>query len=399
MKIVVICGSYMPNYSAVGICAKNVVNEFVKLGHDVTVVAERTTIPITENHIEEIRHISSSYLDLYLSPNSFFRLLYRVIGYLRAILSSKNIKYDIVKAYLKELENISRNGKIDLIIPLCFPFESILAANKFAEIHRTEVMPVIFDNLVMNNKYNRLKLNRILKEQVHLRLLKEVITKSKKVFVIHSQKTFFEQKLNKEMHKVIFIEHPLLLRPERILRTSTTVFYAGSFLKGYVPSKDMAKILEKVVPVVQNHFEFCVMGDDLKSIKALAAKFPDKIRNNGTIPFKRVMEKIADVGFFISVAEIKGVQISSKIFTYISTGKPIIHFYYANNDINLHILKKYPLLCPINLKDSDKDKLVNKLISFLNIKHKIIDFDEIQTLFPDALPKFLVNNIISALDD
>ena len=394
MKIVVICGSYMPNYSAVGICAKNVVNEFVKLGHDVTVIAERTAIPITESHIEEIRHISSLYLDLYFSSNRFVRLIYRIIRYLGAILSLKNIKYDIVKAYLKELKDVNRCDKIDLIVPMCFPFESILAANKFAEIHQAEVLPVVFDNLVMNNNYNRLKLNRILKQQVHLELLKEVIAKSKKVFVIHSQKSFFEQKFNKEMHKIAFIEHPLLLRPEREQRTSTTVFYAGSFLKGYV-----VKILEKVVPQVQNHFEFCVMGDDLRSIKTLTAKFPDKIRNNGTIPFKEVMEKIADVGFLISVAETRGVQISSKIFTYISTGKPIIHFYYANNDINLSVLKKYPLLCPINLKDSDKDNLVDKLVSFLNVEHKIVDFDKIQTLFSDALPESLVNNIISALND
>ena len=62
-------------------------------------------------------------------------------------------------------------------------------------------------------------------------------------------------------------------------------------------------------------------------------------------------------------------------------------------------MKKYPLLCPINLKDTDKDNLVDKLISFLNVKHEIVDFDEIQTLFSDASPEFLVNNIISALDD
>ena len=116
MKIVVICGSYMPNYSAVGICAKNIVDEFIKMGHDVTVIAERTAAPVTEYHIEDIRHISSLYFDLYFSPNRFIRLLYRVSRYLGAILSSKNIKHDIVKAYLKELEGINKSDKIDLIV-------------------------------------------------------------------------------------------------------------------------------------------------------------------------------------------------------------------------------------------------------------------------------------------
>lgn len=397
MKIVVICGSYMPNYSAVGICAKNIVDEFIKQGHDVTVIAERTAASITEKHVEEIRNITTPLLELYFSKHKFIRLLYRIIRYLQAIFSFENVKKDIVVSYIKELKDTNDVKKIDLIVPLCFPFEALLAANRFAVDAKTRVTPVIFDNFINNDRLHRLKLNRIIKTKLHLKLLKEVLVKSDKVFVIHSQLQFFEHEFKEEIHKVMFIEHPLLLPPDREQKTSATVFYAGSFLKRYVPSGGMAKILESVIPQIQNHFEFCVMGDDLTPIRILESKFPNQIFNNGRVPLEEVMEKMANAGFLVSVAELEGIQISSKIFTYISTGKPIIHFYYANDDINLCILKKYPHLCPIDLKEEDKNKLEDKLVAFLQTKHEIIDFDKIQTLFSEASPKFVVDNIISCL--
>ena len=43
MKIIVVLGSYFPTYSAVGICAKNIVDELVSRGHDVWVLCNKTS--------------------------------------------------------------------------------------------------------------------------------------------------------------------------------------------------------------------------------------------------------------------------------------------------------------------------------------------------------------------
>ena len=44
---------------------------------------------------------------------------------------------------------------------------------------------------------------------------------------------------------------------------------------------------------------------------------------------------------FLSISEINGKQVSSKIFEYMSYGKPIIHIYYVDDDINLKYLSRY----------------------------------------------------------
>lgn len=395
MKIVVICGSYMPNYSAVGICAKNIVNEFLRMGHKVYVIAERTDYPITEEHKEIIRHISTPLFDLHFSKNKYVRLTYRVIRYLGAIFSLQNIQYDFVKAYKKELEAIHKESPIDLIVPFCFPFESLIASREFSLIHDgVRYVPYIFDNLVINDSLNRFRLNRIIKQKRHIRLLKNVVADSHKSMVIHSQRAFFERNICDLIQKINFCEHPLLIKPVKIQRHSDDVFYAGAFLKGYVPSEDLAKIIKKILPKTQNKFEFCVQGNDTEPIAMLSKSFPERIINNGRVPYSVVEEKMSSAGFLLSVAEVNGVQMSSKIFNYISTGKPIIHFYYKQNDINKKILERYPSACLIDILHPD----VELLIRYLSSDHQILDFESIYKIYLDASPCFNAKNILSSIN-
>lgn len=51
-------------------------------------------------------------------------------------------------------------------------------------------------------------------------------------------------------------------------------------------------------------------------------------------------------GQLLSIAEVEGKQMSSKIFSYMATGKPIVHVYTAEDDVNVRYLSRYPLaLC------------------------------------------------------
>lgn len=394
MKIVVICGSYMPNYSAVGICAKNIVDEFMRMGHEVYVIAERTVAPITEKHKEIIRHISTPLFDLYFSKNKYVKLTYRVVRFLGAIFSLQNIKNDIVKAYQKELEAIHQQSPIDLIVPFCFPFESLMASRKFFKRTGTPYIPYIFDNLAINDSYNRLKLNRVLKQKKHTRLIKGVVADSHKSMIIHSQRPFFEKNLFDLTQKVNFCEHPLLIKPTSKQSHSNIVFYAGAFLKGYVPSADLAKIIKEILPKTQNKYEFCIMGNDTEPIETLSNSYPGRIINNGRVPYSVVEDKLSSAGFLLSVAEVNGVQMSSKIFSYISNGKPIIHFYYKQDDINKKILERYPSACLIDILHPD----IDLLIRFLSSSHQVLDFETVAEIFYDASPYWNAKNIIASVN-
>ena len=54
----------------------------------------------------------------------------------------------------------------------------------------------------------------------------------------------------------------------------------------------------------------------------------------------RLEKAYIEANSFMSIAERNGKQMSSKIFEYMSYGKPIIHIYYVD-DVNLRYLKQY----------------------------------------------------------
>lgn len=59
----------------------------------------------------------------------------------------------------------------------------------------------------------------------------------------------------------------------------------------------------------------------------------------------------SDADCLLSIAEKRGRQMSSKIFSYMATGKPIVHVYYAEDDVNVEYLKRYPLALCLRVQD------------------------------------------------
>lgn len=87
-------------------------------------------------------------------------------------------------------------------------------------------------------------------------------------------------------------------------------------------------------------------------------KAADNISLKGWVDKIRLNEAYEKADAFISIAEKNGKQMSSKIFEYMSYGKPIIHIYYVDDDVNLKYLQQYSkVLC---IKASDDGILRNR---------------------------------------
>lgn len=72
--IVVLVGSYYPNFSAVGICARNVVDELKKEA-DISVISQKTDInEKDEKKKERIRESLFPHIPVYQSYHSLFLL-------------------------------------------------------------------------------------------------------------------------------------------------------------------------------------------------------------------------------------------------------------------------------------------------------------------------------------
>lgn len=90
------------------------------------------------------------------------------------------------------------------------------------------------------------------------------------------------------------------------------------------------------------------------------------------------------------------MQISSKIFEYMSMGKPILHIYYSDTDVNLSYLKRYPLaLC---LKADDKLISENSRLFDEWCRSDVIwnlSFEDVYQRYFEMTPYYIITIIVS----
>lgn len=410
---VFVLGSYHPNYSAVGVCVKNIVDE-IKKNNKVTVVCYKTTFNQLETECFEgvkIVRVSSklnSFLNkmqyLNINTKGFKKYLYftmvnliRTYRYLSAILSIANVQKDVVNALYNSLNHVSKSSNIDVIVPCCFPIESLVASEKFIKSTDSEIklIPYLFDDFIESIKLHRTKWNKKIKYSSHVKVLNTVFSKAYHILAMDSLKNTFEKNYPLLQDKFSYLEHPLLIKPENnspggdiAYKEEVSLTYAGSFLKGYVNPDYFFEVLNN--QSLENFkIKLYVRGDCNDLIDKYIEESINDITNYGSVSFEEALLAIKESDILINVGETSGTQISSKIFTYMSFGKPIIHFYSVDHDINKKFLNKYPLAICIKEDMLRLDENATLLKNFvLSNRFKNVGFELVCTLFHDAQPKY-----------
>ena len=100
-----------------------------------------------------------------------------------------------------------------------------------------------------------------------------------------------------------------------------------------------------------------------------------------------VLEKIYNADVLLSIGNKESPMVPSKIYEYMSTGKPIIHFYFYDGDPCIEPLKRYGNA--LLIKDNDKlskDKIFEFLKNFKQLECK-----DIEKMFLTSTPKYTVD--------
>ena len=90
---------------------------------------------------------------------------------------------------------------------------------------------------------------------------------------------------------------------------------------------------------------------------------------------------------------------SSKIFSYIATGKPIVHIYYAEDDVNVAYLKHYPLALCLHAKEGSLG-LNSQLLAlwFVWSLGKTVPWSSVAEEFKEMLPEHVAHRLIKEAD-
>lgn len=106
-------------------------------------------------------------------------------------------------------------------------------------------------------------------------------------------------------------------------------------------------------------------------------------------PHDVALKYLDNADVLLSIGNKESPMAPSKIYEYISTGKPIIHFYTWDKDPCIEPLKKYGNAILIN---ENKDFDIHLLLNFLDTHDRKV-FDEFVSNFESSTPSYTANLI------
>lgn len=174
---------------------------------------------------------------------------------------------------------------------------------------------------------------------------------------------------------------------------SINLIYTGAF---YQDIRNPQKTLEILHRLVQKDHRIKIHlysrgCDDIveKYIKII----PDNLIYHGYQSRLKVSAAINVSDFLINIGNTTSNQVPSKILEYISTGKPIIHFYSIESDSCIAYLEGYPYALCLNERE-DLNDLTQRLLEFVDTSQGAqASFDQLLARYERFTPKALGDKI------
>lgn len=389
-RIVLLSTYYQNKPSANGICAKNLVGELKKRGYEVNVICYNNN-SINEKNVYYVRE------PLIENNNKFKKVLRKLFMFLRQVILIKSpiINKKLSNDYYNQLKKINNNKKIDVIISMCFPIESVDAAYRFKKNHPFVKFLIyeldsfgdgVFTSLLQ--KFNARKADN---------WLKKVYKLANKVFVMKGHEIYWKKRFGKEyINKLCVTDLPILVARtshSNVSFKNTYYFlYAGLIQSSYRNPEYLLKLFENLTKFCDFEFSFYSKGDCEKLIAREIIKFP-QIKQYGYVSENILNEAILETDVLISIGNRVSSSVPSKLINYFSYGKPIIHFSSRKDDICIMYLKKYPLALIIDECESIEENTIKLYKFLLKLHGKSINLSEILIDYYMNTPSYNVNLI------
>lgn len=407
-KILFITDSCPPNLTMSGIVVKNIIDYLID-ENDIDIIA------IQQGDDDCIRYkgIKVDYIKSYPyyilnnrkkknnSNNIFLSLCYavkvfffRIISILSRFLSPIGLNKDIVKKIIKKAENKMYSMKYDYVLCNAKPFESFDAIARLVEKYpSTRFIAYQTDDYVTAGDERYMPKSIIVKKHNNRM---ERINRYVEIFDTYGMLESVYKKeigfINKQ-EKVICMGIPLLFDKENVKDANNIIIkknnkvsfvYAGSLVKSFRPPNECFEIMLEVIKKIDASIDVYHRGDCDDIVNVYQNKSKGLICNRGTVSADESYSAIDSADVLISISNIAGDQISGKTFDYINTGKPIIHFYYDNNDMNAEVLERYSNGISVCVSDISVSHDINRIVEFVhNNVGNIVLNDEILALYSE----------------
>ncbi|EMB7843714.1 TPA: hypothetical protein I7730_23230 [Vibrio vulnificus] len=400
MKIVFLTSTYYPNHNANSKCISKLAEGLVEAGHNVSIIglshSDGDIYYVNGCEVQRViplrtivdRLFKGKLSDKYLSP---LLKLARVFYIIRSLLSKNSFDYSKIYAFKKALLGVK---DADIIVPVCFPFEGVVASIDFAKNNKVIVCPYLLDLFSVSETAHRIQFLKKIKMRSNILLEKNTLKQSKKIFVYNSWLEHVKKEHKEYSNKVVFLEHPLVDISLHSSENIGNIVFCGALSKKIRNPEVALNTISGFLfsSIARIRVDFYTTGD----CDSIISKY-DEINGYGSINTDNAIRVVKNAKYLLIIGNSDIRQLQSKVYECISTGKPIIFFYKSKLDPIYEILKMYGN-CLFLDESEDQNMLIKKMSQFISSEYKVVDKDKISSLFRDCTGAYVAQKFIEVIE-
>ena len=388
-KIAIISEHFFPyNDNANTSCTESVAKGLADCGEDVTVFSKSfaNTVPTFEKKdgIKIVRYFYEKQEKIdsnfgIKSDNIFTRFSVAVLTSLIYKIETKKVR----KFYAEKI----KNEKFDYVISVSNPFMNHETAKYIkSKAPKTHWIAYYYDPYSFNNVKNKFENSFRNFHEKHALKKAEKIIALEGIIKEYGDNKFFPFSPNAEIFETTLPILEIKKKTEKKPHTKQKLLYVGRFYEDIRRPDELINLLGKLD---SEEYEALFFGSCCEYLKLHFDSLPLCIKLCGSVSNEDCGKLIEDADIVLNVGNKNSNQIPSKIFEYISYGKPIINFYDNENDTSLKILKEYPSV--FNIKNGT-DYSVNDVENFCENSTEISE-EKLEKIYEN----FLSKNVIKAI--
>jgi len=313
----------------------------------------------------------------------------------------------LAKLVAKEAIKLHSIENFDLVVAEHSGRDTLYAGMKLKQFNpKVKLVSILWDPLsgrvpakYLPKKYAQ---KRILTDEINL------LSESDRIIALESNREYQERySINKPFYKNLrFLDIPGIIPhvKKKLLEDFTVngminILYSGILS---IPDRDpsiLIKILSQSKYASRINIMFFSAGiEGMEKAKIALKEFQGKYLIHPYVQ-KQLLDTIAENSdFLLNIGGPNPRMVPSKIFEYLSLGKPIISTYYIDNESSKNYLDTYSLALCLDIR-----KPINECVKILDyfIESKlnsVVDFDKIKELYPKNTPQVFLEVFKEILD-
>lgn len=313
-------------------------------------------------------------------------IIFKGIGWLQGkFYYPNNLRWFYLKA-VKEIEAVHKEKTADVIFSVSAPFSAHLAADKF-KTNYPDIKWVTYsvDSYAAQNKGTKKYDKAVLLEK---KVLSNADLNLSSAEIIKSSPFLFQ--MQKPIELPYLLDLSLYDKIGVSRNSQPVVLYAGRFYKKIRNPDFMMRLLVKINGITVKLY---TQGECMDIIEPYIKNMPDKFIMNDMVNLGELSKIYTDADILLSIGNNTSEFQPSKIYEMISTGKPILHFYY--DGFKDRILEQYSLAFQCKIGDDGCYDEVQKFINDYSYKraNKEIINSTFESNTAEAIKKILKDAI------